>query len=109
MSYSLTDLVGLDPGKNIRTKVHRSKVFSKILAYINLKKGASIRIAEAARELQMDSWMVNRNLLTMVSLGLMTRVVQSHQVVYYVPTRNSGRMVLEKYMDDVKQSLGLLR
>lgn len=106
MAYSLDDLVGADPEMNIRAKIQRSKVFSRILAYINLKK-RPVRVFEVARDLMMDPWLANRNLQQMVDFELLTRKVQSQKVVLYMPVYNSGRMLVEKYMDDVKKVLGL--
>lgn len=108
MTYTLEDLVGLRDllPEEIRAKIKRSKVFAKILAYLNYK-GIPITVAETAKELRMDRWLVNKNLILMVEFGILKRVERTRKLVLYIPVNNADRPVYKEYLDDVKIVLGL--
>lgn len=112
MSFNLVDLVGVTEN-TIQAKIHRSKVFAKVLGYVYIKfckqKVPSIRSYEAAKELQMDVNHVNRNLNMMVTLGILRKVIRTHKIVLYVPERNDGNPVCSHFVQDIEDSLGLRR
>ena len=98
----LKDLVLGDPDPAIRVKarIHRSRVFARILGFV-IYKGAPISPTESARELSMDVWVVNKTFLELSRMGLLKRRKrEGSKLVFYHP--NGETMAYKK---DVVEAL----
>lgn len=99
---ALNDLVfsDLDPSVRIRTRIYKSRVFARILGYIIIK-AVPISPTEASRELEMDTWMVNKTLLQMTEMGLLQRTKREGiKQVFYCPNGST-----KEFKTDVMEAL----